>query len=103
MLDCTNYAHARRLYWFVQNHCNVYTKRILKTDIVTCGQSRETGNIGQTSRRKIKSQYATHHYTTNNVDKPWAVLQTTGGKDEPHIVFTVFLYNNKCYILPDKQ
>ena len=30
-----------------------------------------------------------HHYTqtnTNNVNKTWALLQTTGGKDEPNIV-----------------
>jgi hypothetical protein len=24
---------------------------------------------------------------TNNVSKTWALLQTTGGKDEPNIVF----------------
>ena len=32
----------------------------------------------------------THHYTpanTNNVNKTWALLQTTGGKDEPYIVY----------------
>jgi len=31
-----------------------------------------------------------HHYRqthTNKVDKTWALLQTTGGKDEPNIVF----------------
>jgi hypothetical protein len=31
-----------------------------------------------------------HHYTqtkTNNVNKTWALLQTTGGKDKPNIVF----------------
>ena len=31
-----------------------------------------------------------HHYTqtnTNNVNKTRALLQTTGGKDEPNIVF----------------
>ena len=30
-----------------------------------------------------------HHYmqtSTKNVDKTWALLQTTGGKDEPNIV-----------------
>ena len=33
---------------------------------------------------------AGHHYTqanTNNVTKTWALLQTTGGKDGPNIVF----------------
>ena len=32
----------------------------------------------------------THHdaqANTNNVNKIWAILQTTGGKDEPNIVF----------------
>jgi len=31
-----------------------------------------------------------HHYAqrnTNNVYKTWSLLQTTGGKDEPNIVF----------------
>ena len=31
-----------------------------------------------------------HHYTptnTNNVNKTWALLQTTGGKDEQNIAF----------------
>jgi hypothetical protein len=51
-------------------------------------QSRETGNIGYTRRRKTKQKHNTicvgHHYmqtNTNNVNK------TTGGKDEPNIVF----------------
>ena len=56
-------------------------------------QSRETGNIGYTKRRKTKQKHNTicvgHHYAqtnTNNVNKTWALLQTTGGKDEPNIV-----------------
>jgi hypothetical protein len=55
------------------------------------GQSRETGNIGYTRRRKTKQNHNTicigHHYkqtNTNNVNKTWV---TTGGKDEPNIVF----------------
>jgi hypothetical protein len=51
-------------------------------------QSRETGNTGYTRRRKTKQKHNTicvgHHYmqtNTNNVNK------TTGGKDEPNIVF----------------
>ena len=58
------------------------------------GQSRETDNIGHTRRRKTKQKHNTicvgHHYmqtNTNNVNKTWALLQTTGGKDEPNIVF----------------
>ena len=58
------------------------------------GQSEETGNIGYTSRRKQKQKHNTtsdgHHYTqanTNNVKKKtYALLQTSGGKDEPDIV-----------------
>jgi len=40
------------------------------------GQSRETGNIGCTRWKK-------HHYTQANTNKTWALLQTTGAKDEP--------------------
>jgi len=54
------------------------------------GQSRETGNIGYTIRRKTTQTHITicvgHHFTqtnTNNVNKTQALLQTTGGKDEP--------------------
>ena len=35
-----------------------------------------------------------HHYlqaNTNNVNKTWALLQTTGGKDEPNIVWWLCL------------
>jgi len=53
------------------------------------GQSRETGNIGYTRWRKTKQKHNTicvgHHYTqtnTNNVNKTWVLLQTTGGKDD---------------------
>jgi len=55
--------------------------------------NRETGNIGYTIRRRTKQKHNTicvgHHYTqinTNNVNKTWALLQTTRGKDEPNIV-----------------
>ena len=58
------------------------------------GQSRETGNIGYIRRRKTKQKYNTisfgHHYaqtSTNNVYKTCTLLQTTGGKDKPNIVF----------------
>ena len=56
-------------------------------------QFTETGNtiIGYTRRRKIKQKHNTrcvgHHYTqtnTLNVNKTSALLQTTGGKDEPN-------------------
>ena len=38
----------------------------------------------------IQPIYVGHHYTptiTNNVNKTWALLQTTGGKDELNIIF----------------
>jgi hypothetical protein len=48
-------------------------------------QHRETGNIGYTRRRKTKQKHNTicvgHHYAqthTNNVNKTWTLLQTTG-------------------------
>ena len=57
------------------------------------GQSSKTGNIGYTRRRKTKQIHNTicvgHHYAqkkTNYVNKT-CVLQTTGVKDEPNIVF----------------
>jgi hypothetical protein len=59
----------------------------------------------QHSRRKTKQKHNTicagHHYmqaSTNNVNKTWSVLQTTGGKHEPNIVNDNIL--NNFYILP---
>ena len=56
--------------------------------------SRETGNIGYTRRRKTKQKHNTipvgHHYAqanTNNVNKTWTLLQTTGDRYEPNILF----------------
>ena len=63
------------------------------------GQSIEIGNTCHTRQRiKTKQKQAIntmcvgHHYpqaNTNNVNKTWALLQTTGGKDEPNIVLYV--------------
>ena len=42
------------------------------------------------TKQKHKSIYVGHHYpqtNTNNVNKTRALLQTTGGKDKPHIGF----------------
>ena len=54
-------------------------------------QSRET-LIGYTRRRQTKQKHNTicvgHYHTqtnTNNVNKTWAHIQTTGGKDEPNV------------------
>ena len=63
------------------------------TDGVTkTWQFRETRNIGYTRRGKTKQKHNTicvgYHYTQTNkdkVNKTWAFLQTTGGKDEPNI------------------
>ena len=59
---------------------------------IKIGQS-ESGNIGYTRRRQTKQRHNTicvgHHYTqtnTNNVNKTCALLQTTGGKDEPNML-----------------
>jgi len=52
---------------------------------------RETSNI---RRRQTNQKHSTisvgHHYAqtnTNNVNKTWAILQTTEGIDEPNIGF----------------
>jgi hypothetical protein len=36
--------------------------------------------------KKHNTIYITHHYTLINVNKTWALLQTTGSKDELNIV-----------------
>ena len=41
------------------------------------------------TKQKHKTIYVGHYYTqtnTNNVNEAWAILQTTGGKDETKIV-----------------
>ena len=61
-------------------------------------QSRETGNIGYTRRRKTKQKHNTicvgYHYmqtNTNNVNNTSALLQTAGGKDKPNIVLKLVI------------
>ena len=55
------------------------------------GQSRETGKIGYTRRRKLKQKrntiYVGHRYTQTNANKTCDLLLTAGDKDEPGIVF----------------
>ena len=49
------------------------------------GQSREAGNIDEEKHNTICVR---HHYTqtnTNNVNKTYVLLQTTGGNDEQSI------------------
>ena len=55
------------------------------------GPSRETGSKGYTSRRQTKQQHNAicvgHQYletTTTNVNKTWALLPPTRGKDVPN-------------------
>jgi hypothetical protein len=64
------------------------------TGVIKNGQSRETGNIGYTKRRKTNLRHNTicvgHNYSqrsTYNVNKTCAHQQTTIVKDEPNIVF----------------
>ena len=61
----------------------------------------KNGNTCHTRRRKTKQKHNTicveHHYTQtnkNNENKIWALLQSTGGKDEPNIVFMLNYYLN---------
>jgi hypothetical protein len=75
--DCTR--------WLEQYYINV---REYRRDHV-----RETGNIAYTRRRQTKQKHNTicvgHHRSqtnTNNINKTWALLQTTGGKDDPNII-----------------
>jgi len=56
-------------------------------------QFRETGNIAYTRRRQTKQNDSTicvgHHPSqtnTTNINKTRALLQTTGGKDDPNII-----------------
>ena len=65
-------------------------------------QSRETGSICYTRRRQTTQKHSTicarHHYApknTNNVNKTWALLQTTGGKYE-YLVSVLFFYVSTC-------
>ena len=48
------------------------------------------GTQDEEKQNKNTTQNAGHHYTltnTNNINKTWALLQTTWEKDEPNIVF----------------
>ena len=49
--------------------------------------------VQKTKKNKTKTQHVVcvaHHYTQTNknkVNRKWILLKTTGGKDEPSIVF----------------
>jgi hypothetical protein len=50
----------------------------------------KTHYVLDTTTHKQNTLCTGHYYTkpnTNNVNKTWSFLQTTGGKDEPNIVF----------------
>ena len=75
--DCREKINVRKYWWPIKN-----------------GQSRDTDNIVYTIERKTKPKDNTiwvgHHYAqtnVNSVNEKLALLQTTGGKDEPNIVF----------------
>jgi hypothetical protein len=60
--------------------------------IINVRQSRETGNIGYTTRIKTKHIMCKngHHYpqaNTNKIYKTWTLPQTAGGIDESNILF----------------
>jgi hypothetical protein len=67
------------------------------------GQSRKkTGKIGYTGRRQAKQKQNTlcvgHHYTqtyTNNVNKTWALLQTTVRKDQIVMDITFYVHGKR--------
>jgi len=62
------------------------------------GQSRETGNIGYTRRTQHVLNTTKRKANTNNVNKTWTILQTTGDKDEPNMVLMRKSLIN-CHIL----
>jgi hypothetical protein len=51
----------------------------------------------KTNKTKTRNNISVGHQyaqaNTNNVIKTWDLLQTTGGKDEPKIVFKLFYFN----------
>ena len=68
------------------------------------GQSWETDNIGYTRRRKTNQKHnricVEYHYAqrnTNNENKTWALLQTTGGNSH-HFSYHLILKIAICYI-----
>ena len=60
---------------------------------ITNGQSRDTLNVGHRTEEEVKQNKNTRQYvldptiiSTNNIEKTEALLQPTGGDDEPNIV-----------------
>ena len=59
------------------------------------GQSRDTLNVGHRTEEEVKQNKNTQHKmcwtplltNTNNINKTGALLQPTGGDDEPNIGF----------------
>ena len=51
---------------------------------------KKLATLGTQDTGQRQTEQKTQHYMqtyTNNVNKTWVLLQTTGGKDEPNIVF----------------
>ena len=88
------YNHSDSCAWLIMQPEGYRVNVSYTINTIKKGQSRETGNIVYTSQRKTKQKHNTicvgHHYVqtnTNSINKTCAILQTTGGKDEPNIVF----------------
>jgi hypothetical protein len=71
------------------------------------GQSKETGNIGYTRRRKTNQKHnricVEYHYAqrnTNNENKTWALLQTTGGNSHHFSYHPIIWSLSFSWIIP---
>jgi hypothetical protein len=66
---------------------------LLRINVRECRRDNQKWTIQrnwQHRQRKTQHNMHWHHYAqinTNTVNKTWTLLQTTGGKDEPSIVF----------------
>jgi hypothetical protein len=50
-------------------------------------KTNKTKYVLDSTMHKQTKIFAGHHYALANIIKTWVHLQTTGGKDEPKIVF----------------
>jgi hypothetical protein len=77
---------------YVGNHHTQNKNKQSKNNTICVGhQSLYTRHKTKTKKKEKKTHTICvgHHYAqtnTNNVNKTWALVQTTGGKDKPNIV-----------------